>query len=40
MHDKVDRGYNQKATRESMWSKELYPREVVKEVRETPLTSS
>ena len=40
MHDKVDKGYNQKATKESMWSKEIHPREDAKEILKTPLTSS
>ena len=38
-YDEVDRPYNQKAKRESLWSKEVRPRDDPKAALEAPLTS-
>ena len=39
-YDEVDRGYNQKAKRESLWCKEIKPREDPKNIQAQPLTTT
>ena len=39
-YDEVGRGYCQKAKRESLWCKEVRPRDPPKDVQEAPLTTS
>mmetsp|Transcript_4422 Transcript_4422/g.7525 ORF Transcript_4422/g.7525 Transcript_4422/m.7525 type:complete len:121 (+) Transcript_4422:39-401(+) len=39
-YDEVDRGYCQKAKHESLWCKEVKPREAPKDVLQVPMTTS